>query len=89
MVDLKLTNSYSSMLFGTNGYQVVLMPMISPKAAEQAKRDKEAQEAEQTATQAATNAEKAEAVAEAETITKAVKARPKKHGRAKEPVAVA
>ncbi len=30
MVDLKLTNSYSSMLFGTNGYQVVLMPMISP-----------------------------------------------------------
>ena len=90
MVDLKLTTSYSSVLFGTNGYQVVLMPMISPAAAEQAKKDKEAQEAEQAATQAATKTEKAEAVAEAEAIAKAVKAKPKpKHGKAKEPVAVA
>jgi hypothetical protein len=86
MVDLKLTTSYSSVLFGTNGYQAVLMPMISPSAAEQAKKDKEAQEA---ATQTATKTEKAEAVAEAEAITKAVKAKPKKHGKAKEPVAVA
>jgi len=37
MVDFKLTNAYSPMLFTTDGYQVVVMPMVSGKAEEQQK----------------------------------------------------
>ena len=37
MVDLKLTNAVSPMLFTTNGYQLVVMPMLTDKAKEQAK----------------------------------------------------
>jgi DNA polymerase III sliding clamp (beta) subunit (PCNA family) len=92
MVDLKLANSYSSMLFSTNGYQVVVMPMISTVAAEQAKKDKEAKAKETSAkaeTQPEGKAEARQAVAEAEAIVKVSKAKTKKHGKVKEPVAVA
>jgi len=37
MVDLKLINAYSPMLFAIEGYQVVVMPMMSSKAEEQQK----------------------------------------------------
>jgi len=42
MVEFKLTNAYSPMLFSQNGYQVVVMPMMTDEATKQAKKDKEA-----------------------------------------------
>ena len=42
MVELKLTNAYSPMLFTANGYQLVVMPMLTDKANEQAKKAREA-----------------------------------------------
>jgi len=42
MVELKLTNNYSPMLFSADGYQMVVMPMLTDKAQEQAKRDAKA-----------------------------------------------
>jgi len=37
MVEFKLTNAYSPMLFSANGYQVVVMPMLTDYANEQQK----------------------------------------------------
>jgi len=42
MVDLKLINAYSPMLFSADGYQLVVMPMLTDKANEQAKADRQA-----------------------------------------------
>jgi DNA polymerase-3 subunit beta len=42
MVDFKLTNAYSPMLFSVDGYQLVVMPMLTDRANEQAKADREA-----------------------------------------------
>jgi len=42
MVELKLTNAYSPMLFTVDGYQLVVMPMITDKATEQQKAEAEA-----------------------------------------------
>jgi len=56
MVDFKLTNAYSPMLFTADGYQLVVMPMMTSEATESLKRDREAKQAEP----------KAEAVTEAE-----------------------
>jgi DNA polymerase-3 subunit beta len=42
MVDFKLTNAYSPMLFTVDGYQLVVMPMLTDRANEQAKADREA-----------------------------------------------
>ena len=58
MVEFKLTNSYSPTLFSANGYQLVVMPMLSDYANEQAKKDREAK---------AEQAEPAEPVAEKKT----------------------
>jgi DNA polymerase-3 subunit beta len=75
MVDFNLTNAYSPMLFTVNGYQLVVMPMLTNEANEQAKKAREAKQAE--------------AVAEpptepvAEPVAKPKKA---KRSRAKEPV---
>ena len=74
MVEFKLTNAYSPMLFSANGYQVVVMPMLTNEANEQAKADREAKgEATTTEPEATTEpqaeqevTEQAEAVAEAE-----------------------
>jgi len=79
MVDFKLANAYSPMLFAADGYQLVVMPMMSARAEEQAKQDREAK-----AAQAEAGGE-AQAVAEAEQI---VKAKPKR-SRKGEKVAVA
>ena len=83
MVDFKLTNAYSPMLFTADGYQVVVMPMMSTKAEEQAKQDREAKEAPVEPSGEA----EAQAVAEAEAVIKGKKKA--KRSRKREPVAVA
>ena len=47
MVDLKLTNAYSPALFTTNGYQLVVMPMMTSESDKQAKADRKAEPTEQ------------------------------------------
>jgi len=81
MVEFKLANGYSPMLFTANGYQLVVMPMMTNEANEQAKADREAK-AEQA------EAEPTEPVAE---DTEPEPAKPKKAKRsrkAKEAVTV-
>jgi DNA polymerase-3 subunit beta len=46
MVDFKLTNPYSPTLFSVNGFQLVLMPMVTAEAEKQARADREAKQAE-------------------------------------------
>jgi len=82
MVDFKLTNSYSPTLFTTDGYQLVVMPMATNEANEQAKRDREAKQAEPAKAEAVTPTEPQ---AEAEPVAD----KPKRKRKAKEPVAVA
>jgi len=78
MVDFKLVNAYTSMLFANDGCQVVVMPLMTPKANEAMGQDRQA---------------KGEAPAEAEVIAKAeeivTKAKKPKRSRKREPVAVA
>jgi len=77
MVEFKLTNSYSPMLFTSNGYQLVVMPMLTDKANEQAKADREAK------AEADKPTEQAEPVATDE-VTEPVAEKPKgKRSRAK------
>jgi len=85
MVEFKLTNAYSPMLFSQNGYQVVVMPMMTNEANEQAEAESKAK-AEPEATEQA----EAEQVAEPE-ATEPVAEKPKgkgKRSRAKEPATV-
>ncbi len=53
MVEFKLTNAYSPTLFSANGYQLVVMPMLTDYANKQAKKDREAkaEQAEPTTTE--------------------------------------
>ncbi len=51
MVDFKLTNAVSPMLFTSNGYQLVVMPMLTTEANEQAKAEQEAKPTEPEATE--------------------------------------
>jgi len=100
MVELKLVDSKSPMLFTSPDYDLVVMPMFAgesqtPKGetetAEPVKAETEpAENTEPTEPEAemVSEAEKAEAVAEAEAITKADKPK-RKRSKAKEPVAVA
>jgi len=80
MVEFKLTNAYSPTLFSSDGYQLVVMPMLTNEANEEAKKAREAK------------AEQAEPVAEpAEAEPVAEPAKPKKARRsrkAKEAVTV-
>jgi len=46
MAELMLNNAYSPMLFTTDGYKLVVMPMLTDKANQQAKDDREAAKAE-------------------------------------------
>ena len=90
MVDFKLTNAYSPTLFTADGYQLVVMPMMTNETSEAMKRDRA--EAEPTTTEQAepseaeAEAEKAQAVAEAEAVVKADKP---KRSRKRDKVAVA
>ena len=63
MVEFKLTNGYSPMLFTANGYQLVVMPMLTNEANEQAKKDREAK-AEQAPTDEPAEPETTDEVAE-------------------------
>jgi hypothetical protein len=67
MVDFKLANAYSPTLFTADGYQLVVMPMMTNETSEQAKRDRA--EAEATTTEQAEPVTEAEAIAEAEAVT--------------------
>ena len=49
MVDFQLTNAYSPMLFANDGYQVVLMPLITEKAQEAMKQERGAKQAKASA----------------------------------------
>ena len=71
MVDFKLANAYSPMLFAADGYQLVVMPIMSARAEEQAKQDREAKAAQAEARPSG----EAEAVAEAQKI---IKTKPKR-----------
>ena len=77
MVELKLVDSKSPMLFTSPDYELVVMPMLT---SESQKPKGEAQTAEPAKTEPAEveEAEKAEAVAEAEAITKAEKPKRKR-----------
>jgi len=77
MVELKLTNGYSPMLFSSNGYQLVVMPMLTTEANEQAKKERE-EKGEQAPTEPEPQAEPA-----------ASKSKKPKRSRKKEKVAVA
>jgi hypothetical protein len=81
MVDFKLVNAYSPMLFANDGYQVVVMPLMTPKATGAMEQDRQAKGEAPTEPTA-----EAKAVAEAEAVVKAIKP---KRSRKKEPVAVA
>jgi len=89
MVDFNLTNAYSPMLFSHNGYKVVVMPMLTSEANEQAKAEREAK----TEAKAEPKVEDTtEPEASTETVTEPVaeQAKPKKakRNRAKKPVTV-
>jgi len=80
MVDFCLTNAYSPMLFSQNGYQVVVMPMLTNEANEQAKAERGAKAEAEKPT---------EPVAETEPEAEQAKPKKAKHSRAKkEPVTV-
>ncbi len=84
MVDFNLSKSYSPVLFGSEGFMVVIMPVMSQKANEQQREDTEGKEAEATAEQPEPEAmaEQPEAEATAE--------KPKRRrSRRRQPVAVA
>jgi len=78
MVDFSLTNAYSPMLFSQNGYQLVVMPMMTNEAQEQAQKDREAK-AEKPTEQGEAEPQPTEPVAEA-------KPKKAKRSRAKQPV---
>ena len=77
MVDFKLTNCYSPVLFTSNGYKLVVMPMLTDEANKKSKEDREAK-AEPEAKQTETKPEATEPVAE--------KPKVKQKAKAKEPV---
>ena len=80
MVELKLTSPGSPMLFSSNGYQLVVMPMLTTETAEAAGADSQAE------TEAKAKAEPAtEPVPEAK--AEPVKPKKAKSSRAKEPTA--
>jgi DNA polymerase III sliding clamp (beta) subunit (PCNA family) len=87
MVEFGLNNGYSPMQFRSNGYRVIVMPMVTDEARAQAEKDRKATVPPPT-TEKPT--EKVTAVAEAEAIAKAHnKPKPNKPAhKAKQPVAV-
>ena len=87
MVELKLTNAYSPMLFSQNGYEVVCMPMLTTEANEQAKADREAKAQAKVTEQAEPSEAEATTEGEAEPSGQA-EAKPKR-SRKRDKVAVA
>jgi DNA polymerase-3 subunit beta len=85
MVDFKVTDGKSPVLFQVDGYQLVTMPMLTGESKPKAKTEAKPEE-KQTAEPVNEDTEKAEAVAEAEAVVKAEKP---KRSRKREKVAVA
>jgi DNA polymerase III sliding clamp (beta) subunit (PCNA family) len=83
MVDFRITDSRSPVLFSVDGYQLVVMPMLT---ADNQKPEPQADNTEPESETEAETTDKAETVAEAEKVVKAEKP---KRSRKKEPVAVA
>ena len=90
MVDFKLTDGKSPVLFTVDGYQLVVMPMLTgenkPKAEAEAKPEATESKPEADTEPVTEDSEEAEAVAEAEAVVKAEKP---KRSRKREKVAVA
>ena len=80
MPELKLTDGKSPVLFSSNGYKLVVMPMLTSEV----KPEPEQAEPEAVTEPEVEPADNTDAVAEAET-----KPKPKRKGKVKEPVAVA
>jgi hypothetical protein len=79
MVDLKLTNGHSPVLFAVNGYRLVVMPMLTADSQADAKVEAETQAQAEAETESTAETEPTETPAE----------KPKaRRSRAKEPVAV-
>ncbi len=87
MVDFTMTDGKSPVLFTTDGYQLVVMPMLTGESKAEAEAKPEDTEATEPEPEAEAE-QVAEAVAEAETIAKTEKPK-RKRSKAKEPVAVA
>jgi DNA polymerase-3 subunit beta len=87
MVDFAITDGKSPVLFTTDGYQLVVMPMLTAES--KPKVEAEAKPEDAKATEPGAEAEKAQAVAEAEAVVKTDKPKPKRKSKVKEPVAVA
>jgi len=79
MVDFSLTNAMSPVLFTTDGYQVVVMPMVTDKAQAEAKAEAKATEKPQAKAEAEKPTEQAKPAPD----TEQAKPKPKK---AKQPV---
>jgi hypothetical protein len=79
MVDFKLTNSYNPTLFATDGYQLVVMPMLTDKA--QAEQKAQAKPVSEPVAEATTTEQ-------AEPATEPVAENKPKRSRAKQPVTV-
>jgi len=93
MVDFTMTDGKSPVLFTTDGYQLVVMPMLTAESkaggeAEAKPEDTEAAEPEPEVTEVTEPEAEAVEVEEAETIAKTEKPK-RKRSKAKEPVAVA
>jgi hypothetical protein len=87
MVDFMLTNSYSPTFFTADGYQLVVMPMMTTETSEQAKRDREAKAQAETTTTEPEPVTEPEAEAEA-VADEATEVKPKR-SRKRDKVAVA
>ena len=87
MVEFKLTSPSSPMLFSANGYQLVVMPMLTAESQSKREQDAEAEpEATETVEQETIEPEATTEATEPE--TKPAKPKKAKRSRAKEPVAV-
>jgi len=84
MVELKLTDGKSPMLFTSPDYELVVMPMLTSEVKPEPEQAKPEAETETEPEPEVEETETAEAVAEAES-----KPKPKRKGKVKEPVAVA
>jgi DNA polymerase-3 subunit beta len=87
MVELRLTDSKSPVLFSSNGYKLVVMPMLTSEVKPQ---PEQAEPEVETGTEPEVEpADSADAVAEAEAVVKETKPKSRRKSKAKEPVAVA
>ena len=93
MPELKLTDGKSPVLFTTNGYKLVVMPMLTSEVKTEAKEASEAEAEGEGVADEVTEAEPEPEVTEPETTDntepEVEKPKPKRKGKVKEPVGVA